>query len=270
MKYSNDKGDTYVLGSYESFKESIFQLTKIDLNSYKERQMKRRIDSLILKNEITSYSKYVEVLKTDKVFYNEFINHITINVSEFYRNPEQWEVLEQKVLPFLFNNFGRQLKIWSAACSTGDEPYSLVMLLSKFLPLNRIKILATDIDQLVLEKAKIGMYHNKSLKGLPPEFINKYFKQVNDKSYQISDKVKECVEFRKHDLLQDAYPTDCDLIVCRNVLIYFTDEAKTRIYNNFHTSLKKDGILFVGSTEQMLQASKLGFRSLKSFFYVRQ
>lgn len=264
------KGDTDVLGSYESFKGSIFKLTKIDLNSYKERQMKRRIDSLILKNDISTYSKYVEVLKTDRVFYDEFINHITINVSEFYRNPDQWTVLEEEIIPFLFNSFGKELKIWSAACSTGDEPYSLVMLLSKYLPLNMIKILATDIDQLVLEKAKIGIYSQKSLKDLPQEFINKYFKQVNSKAYQISDDIKACVEFKKHDMLQEPYPKGCDLIVCRNVLIYFTDEAKTNIYKGFRESLKKDGILFVGSTEQMLNASQIGFRSIKSFFYVRQ
>lgn len=270
MTYFKYKGDTDVLGSYEDFKGSIFDLTKIDLNSYKERQMKRRIDALIVKNGFKSYNEYVYILKTDKAFFDEFINYITINVSEFYRNPEQWIILEQEILPFLFDNFGKQLKIWSAACSTGDEPYSLVMLLSKYLPLNKIKILATDIDRLVMEKAKIGMYHHKSLKGLPPEHINKYFKQVNDKAYQISDEIKACVEFKHHDLLRDPYPTDCDLVVCRNVLIYFTDEAKTSIYNNFHKSLKMDGILFVGSTEQMLQASQLGFRSFKSFFYMKQ
>jgi chemotaxis protein methyltransferase CheR len=270
MDYSTYKGDTDVLGSYEAFKESIYKLTMIDLNSYKERQMKRRIDSLIAKHKIVSYNSYVNILKTEKVFYDEFINYITINVSEFYRNPEQWTVLEQDILPYLFNGFGKQLKIWSAACSTGDEPYSLVMLLSKYLPLSKIKVLATDIDQLVMEKAKIGMYHHKSLKGLPSEHINKFFKQVNDKAYQISDEIKACVDFKHHDLLRDSYPVDCDLIVCRNVLIYFTDEAKTRIYNGFNNSLKKEGILFVGSTEQMLQATQLGFRSFKSFFYVKQ
>lgn len=259
-----------MLGSYEAFKESIFRLTSIDLNSYKERQMKRRIDSLITKHGITSYKSYIDILKSEKIFYDEFINYITINVSEFYRNPEQWRVLEEDILPYLFECYGKKLKIWSAACSTGDEPYSLVMLLSKHLPLSNIKILATDIDRLVIEKAKIGIYNQKSLKELPSEHVNKFFTQVNDKSFQISDDVKACVEFKQHDLLRDPYPEDCDFIVCRNVLIYFTDEAKNRIYCNFKSSLKKDGILFVGSTEQMLQASQLGFRTFKSFFYVKQ
>lgn len=259
-----------MLGSYEAFKESIFQLTSIDLNSYKERQMKRRIDSLITKHGITSYKSYVKTLQSEKFFYDEFINYITINVSEFYRNPEQWKVLEEEILPYIFECFGKQVKIWSAACSTGDEPYSLVMLLSKYLPLSKIKILATDIDRLVIEKAKIGLYNQKSLKELPKEHINKFFTRVNDKALKISDDVKACVEFKQHDLLRNPYPKECDLIVCRNVLIYFTDEAKTRIYNDFRNALKKGGILFVGSTEQMLQANQLGFRSMKSFFYVKQ
>lgn len=259
-----------MLGSYEAFKDAIYKLTSIDLNSYKERQMKRRIDSLIAKHGIDSYSTYVDVLKSEKVFYDEFINYITINVSEFYRNPEQWRVLEEDILPYIFSCFGKQVKIWSAACSTGDEPYSLVMLLSKFLPFDKIKILATDIDKLVIEKAKIGIYNSKSIKDLPAEFASKYFTRLNDKAIKISDEIKACVEYKQHDLLREPYPSDCDLILCRNVLIYFTDEAKTRIYNNFNNALKKDGILFVGSTEQMLQASQLGFRSIKSFFYVKQ
>jgi chemotaxis protein methyltransferase CheR len=256
-----------VLDSYESFKKSIYDMTKIDLNAYKERQMKRRIEALVTKHGINSFSDYVIKLKTDKVAFDEFINYITINVSEFYRNPEQWALLEKEVFPYLFEHFGKDLKIWSAACSTGDEPYSLAMLLSRFIPLNRIKIIATDIDKTVMEKAKAGFYNVKSLKALPQEFVDKYFVKVNDKTYQISDQIKACVEFKQHDLLRDAYPANCDLIVCRNVLIYFTDEAKNKIYSDFHKALKKEGLLFVGSTEQIIQAQQIGFGNFKSFFY---
>lgn len=256
-----------MLDSYESFKKSIYDMTKIDLNAYKERQMKRRIEALVTKHGINSFSDYVIKLKTDKVAFDEFINYITINVSEFYRNPEQWALLEKEVFPYLFDRFSKDLKIWSAACSTGDEPYSLAMLLSKFVPLNRIKIIATDIDKTVMEKAKAGFYNIKSLKALPQEFVDKYFVKVNDKTYQITDQIKACVDFKQHDLLRDAYPTNCDLIVCRNVLIYFTDEAKNKIYSDFHKALKKDGLLFVGSTEQIIQAQQIGFGNFKSFFY---
>lgn len=256
-----------MLGSYEVFEQSILDLTKIDLTSYKERQMKRRIEALIAKYRITSYSEYVTKLKTDKLAFEEFINYITINVSEFYRNPEQWNLLEKELIPYIFEHFGKDLKIWSAACSTGDEPYSLVMLLSKFVPMNKIKIFATDIDKVVLEKASIGLYHVKSLKALPEEFIDKFFVKINDKTYQISEAVRACVEFKRHDLIMDTYPTNCDLIVCRNVLIYFTDDAKNKIYSSFHSALKKDGLLFVGSTEQIIQAQQMGLLNFKSFFY---
>jgi chemotaxis protein methyltransferase CheR len=253
--------------NYEVFKQVILSFTGIDLNSYKERQMKRRIDALITKHGFDTYAGYVTKLKTDKAAYDEFMDYITINVSEFFRNPDQWQLLEKDVFPYLMNHFHSNLRIWSAACSTGDEPYSLVMLLSKFLPLNKIKILATDIDKRVLEKASIGLYHEKSLKSLPAEYLDKYFNKINDRTYQISDAVKSCVEFKQHNLLKDRYPSECDLIVCRNVLIYFTDEAKNTIYTNFNAALKKDGLLFVGSTEQIIQAQQLGFKNYKSFFY---
>ena len=254
------------MGDYEVFKSKIFQMTKIDLSCYKERQMKRRIDALITKRGITSYEAYVNALRTDAELMEEFVTYLTINVSEFYRNPEQWKVLENEIFPYLFERFGNTLKIWSAACSTGDEPYTLVMLLAKFIPLSRIKIIATDLDKQVLEKAQIGLYDEKSLKGLPKEFVQKYFTQIGS-SYQIHDEVKRCVQFKQHNLLKDPYPSQCDLIVCRNVMIYFTEEAKKGMYHRFNDALKKDGMLFVGSTGQIIARADYGFTTYRSFFY---
>ena len=111
-----------MFGDYEKFKKDIFQLTKIDLNAYKERQMKRRIDSLITKNKAANYDEYVAMIKKDKEKFEQFVGFLTINVSEFYRNPDQWRLLEKEVFPELIKKYGNNLKIWSAACSTGDEP----------------------------------------------------------------------------------------------------------------------------------------------------
>ena len=252
---------------YEEFKTDIFKLTKIDLNAYKERQMKRRIDTLINKHGYKEYKDFVAALKVSKELFGEFVNYLTINVSEFYRNPEQWKYLEDKVIPELIRNFGHGIKIWSAACSTGDEPYSLVMLLSKFLPLKQIKIIATDIDEQVISKAKIGLYKSASLNALPQEFKDKYFTRITDDTYQISEEIKKCVEFKKHNLLKDPFFDKCHLIVCRNVLFYFTEEAKLDIYRKFNESLVKDGILFVGSTEQITTYKQMNYTSPKSFFY---
>ena len=180
---------------YEKFKKDVYNLTTIDLNAYKEKQMRRRIDTLITKNNKTSYDDYVRLIKSDKEKFEQFINFLTINVSEFYRNPEQWTVLEKELFPALIQKFGKRLKIWSAACSTGDEPYSLVMALSRHLPLENIHIIATDIDKQVLDKAILGIYKEKSIASVPDDFKKKYFKQVGS-SYQISDQIKKCVEFR--------------------------------------------------------------------------
>lgn len=251
---------------YEEFKKDIFALTKIDLNAYKEKQMKRRIDTLITKNSISNYKDYVALIKKDSEKFEQFVNFLTINVSEFYRNPEQWQILDKEVFPTLIQKFGKNLKIWSAACSTGDEPYSLVMALSKHIPVNQIKIIATDIDKQVLDKARLGLYNEKSIASVPEEFKKKYFKQIGS-SYQISDEIKRQVEFKEHNLLKDPYPTGCHLIVCRNVLIYFTEEAKDEIYKKFNASLNKEGILFIGSTEQIMNYKELNYVRKQSFFF---
>ena len=227
-----------MIKDYEDFKKFILSLTTIDLNAYKEKQMKRRI-----------------------------VNYITINVSEFYRNPNLWKTLEDVILPDLISKFGPRLKVWSAACSTGDEPYSLAMVLAKKVPMRDIKIIATDLDEQVLEKAKDGVYGENSIKGLPKEFQDKYFEKMGDRFYKISDDIKRCVEFKKSNLLKDPYPTGCHLIVCRNVLIYFTEEAKKDVYEKFNKSLVTDGCLFVGNTEQIIGYRDMGYSYDQLFFY---
>lgn len=251
---------------YEYFKKEILALTSIDLSCYKEKQMKRRIDTLIAKHKIVGYDKYVLGLKTDKELFEEFVNYITINVSEFYRNPEQWKLMDEQVIPELIQKFGKNLKIWSAACSTGDEPYSLVMALSKHLPLSNIKIYATDLDKQVIAKAKVGLYSEKSITSVPDDLKKEFFTKVGT-SYKISDEIKARVEFKEHNLLKDTYPNDYHLIVCRNVLIYFTEEAKDEVFRKFYKSLASGGILFIGSTEQIINYKEIGYDRKNSFFY---
>lgn len=251
---------------YEYFKKEVWALTAVDLNCYKERQMKRRIDTLINKHKIDGYNNYIQGLKTDQALFDEFINYITINVSEFYRNPEQWKQMDEQIIPELIQRFGKHLKIWSAACSTGDEPYSLVMALSRHLPLSDIKIYATDLDKQVIAKAKVGLYSDKSIAAVPDDLKKKYFTKMGS-SYKISDEIMSRVEFKEHNLLKDAYPSDYHLIVCRNVLIYFTEEAKDEVFRKYLQTLAKGGILFIGSTEQIINYKELGYERKNSFFY---
>lgn len=251
---------------YEYFKAEVYKLTTIDLSSYKERQMKRRIDTLIERNRIKGYDEYIKAIKQNKALFEEFVNYLTINVSEFYRNPEQWKILDSQIYPELKSRVRRPLKIWSAACSTGEEPYSLVMSLSKHYNMSEIEINATDIDLQVIEKAKEGVYPQKSIVSVPDEMKKKYFTDVQ-LSVKVDDEIKKRVKFRQHNLLRDPFIKDCDLIVCRNVLIYFTDEAKDEIFKKFYDSLKPGGILFIGSTEQIMNYKEIGFARKASFFY---
>jgi chemotaxis protein methyltransferase CheR len=253
---------------YDLFKKQIKQLSGINLDSYKENQMKRRLDSLLVRNKLRDYHEYISLIKGDRTKLEEFISFMTINVSEFWRNTEQWAILDKSILPGLIK--GEGIKVWSAACATGDEPYSLVMLLSKYLPLSKIRVLATDIDKQILQKAKEGIYPAKSLKGLPHEFKVSFFTETSPGMFSISDEVKRCVTFREHNLLTDPYPIGCDLILCRNVLIYFTNEAKEGIYFNFNKALNKGGILFLGNTEQILYPQEYNFTLISSFFYKKQ
>ena len=251
---------------YEYFKREVLMMTGIDLSCYKESQMKRRIDNLIAKNRIEGYDKYVACLKTDRRKFDEFVNHITINVSEFYRDSDQWKVVEEKAIPELIQRFGRNLKIWSAACSTGDEPYSLVMALSRHLPLTSIRVYATDLDRQVLEAAKVGLYPAKSIAAVPADLKRRYFRQIGD-SYKIADEIKSRVEFKEHNLLKDAYPTGCHMIVCRNVLIYFTKEAKDVVFRKYIKSLVSGGLLFIGGSEQIINHKEIGYIRKNAFFY---
>ncbi|MBO6207797.1 MAG: protein-glutamate O-methyltransferase CheR [Lachnospiraceae bacterium] len=277
------------LGDYEYLKKQILGITKVDLNAYKEAQMKRRIDQLITKKGLKDYPSYINLLKTDREALEEFLNHFTINVSEFYRNPDQWEFMDKTVIPLLIQRFGKNLKIWSAACSTGDEPYSLVMALSKYIPIQQVRIYATDIDKTILAKAKRGIYDEKSLAGVPKEFRDKYFRKLTGKdmdavevigesdpvaalktAYAVSDEIKSRVTFRQANLLEAKdYPKDYHMIVCRNVLIYFTEEAKDEVFRRFHDTLLHEGILFIGSTEQITGYQDMHYGRKNSFFYER-
>ena len=253
---------------YEGFKNEILGLTDVNLSCYKEKQMKRRIDSLITKNKFGLYEDYIKAIRVDMNLLNKFKKYMTINVSEFFRNPEQWEVLEKEIIPLLLNKT-RYLNIWSAACSTGEEPYTLVMILNKFLPLCSIRILASDIDMHSIEKAKEGTYSCRSVEKIPRDLLLKYFIKTGD-SYRVIDDIKKCVVYNQHNLLKDEYPKMCDLIICRNVLIYFTEEAKVNIYNNLNKALKTAGILFVGSTEQIIFSNKYMLNPVKTFFYEKE
>ncbi len=250
---------------YEKFKEQVFKLIGLDLTLYKERQMKRRIESLAKRNGANTFEAYYGILTKNKTAFDEFINYLTINVSEFFRNPQQWDILRDEIMPEILKRNPRP-KIWSAACSTGEEPYTLAMVMSNFFPLKDLKILAADIDLEAMNKAKMGIYSKKSIANVPEAFKTKFFSPLSE-SYKVNDDLKRCIDFKQMNLLKDAYPTGLDLIVCRNVMIYFTEEAKDEMYHKFNKALAPNGILFVGSTEQIIVPQRYNFKANKTFFY---
>lgn len=250
---------------YTGFIQNVNKSTGIDLSQYKEAQMKRRLTTLRTKNGYHTFSDFFAAMMTDKGLFYEFLDRMTINVSEFWRNPNRWEVLRDIILPELQGS-GKGLKLWSAACSTGEEPYTLTMILSDKKILRESSILATDIDEGALAKANKGIYLERSLKDVPRDVAARYFTPEGP-MYKISDELKKNINFRKQNLLLDKFDTGFDLIVCRNVMIYFTEEAKDKLYRKFSASLRPGGYLFVGSTEQIFTPSKYGFESTETFFY---
>ncbi|HHW14127.1 MAG TPA: protein-glutamate O-methyltransferase CheR [Firmicutes bacterium] len=252
---------------YEEFKRRILDLTGLDLSSYKQRQMQRRINSLMDSLRVPTYREYFNLLKTDPVRYEEFLKRITINVSEFFRNPERFAELEEKYLPELLAA-RRPLKVWSAGCSTGPEPYSLAILLLELAPSLPHRVLATDIDRVVLERAKAGVYQAADLKNVSPARLARYFDRSGE-TYRVKETVKRLVDFRRQNLLTDPFERDFDLILCRNVVIYFTEEAKHLLYQKFFQALAPGGLFLVGGTEPILRYRDYGFETVGPTFYRR-
>ncbi|MFX3622739.1 MAG: protein-glutamate O-methyltransferase CheR [Ectobacillus sp.] len=250
--------------AYTSFITSFKARFGMDLSLYKQDRIRRRIESFLLRNGFTSYNSLLAALSDHKLL-ESFIEHLTINVSGFFRNHTRWEILEKKILPLLSQGNPRKLKVWSAACAAGEEPYTLSMILEKVFP-NRYEIHATDIDSQILQKAKQGIYQDRSLTEVPEHIKNIHFIKEGQ-SYIVKPHIKQYVKFKKHDLLTHSYEQQYDLIVCRNVTIYFTEQARSMMYKKFSQSLRSGGVLFVGSTEQILAPEQYGLKVIDPFFY---
>lgn len=250
------------------FIKKVKDYTSIDLAQYKEAQMKRRLTTLRTKKGYDTFAAFFDAMTKDKNLFYEFLDRMTINVSEFWRNPNRWEVLEKTFLPQMLRS-SRRLKVWSAACSTGEEPYTLAMILNELKALQETHLLATDLDDGAIAKAKAGVYSDRSVRDVPANYLKKYYRQDN-LTYHIADELKRAIRFQKQNLLTDTFDTQFDLIVCRNVMIYFTEDAKHLLYQKFANALKPGGILFVGSTEQIFSPGQYQLEPAETFFYMKK
>jgi len=193
------------------------------------------------------------------------VSSLTINVTEANRDPARFKELYERALKPLASR-GHSLKIWSAGCSYGAEPVTLALYLAQIAPIEQFSILATDIDPLILEQACLLRFVQRDLRNLPPEWIKEWF-QPEDKGWHLADKLGRTLRFRKHDLISDEYPTRLDLIVFRNVAIYFEQEATSEVHSKMASSLKPGGFLFLGATERVIHPEKYGLTAVAPFLY---
>ena len=245
----------------------IYRELKIDLSAYKSNQMNRRLNNLIARNGASTTKEYIEMLEKKPEMKKKLADFITINVSEFFRNKELFVDLENKLKEILVSNDNKKLKIWSAACSNGAEPYSVAIILDKLTPKIRHEILATDIDSTILETARQGIYNSTDVKNVDKDILKRHFSIYDDGKYILNEDIRNRVRFKKHDLILDDYEKSFDLILCRNVVIYFTQEAKDKIYSKFSESLLPGGLLFVGATESIYDYKKYDFGKASTFIY---
>ncbi len=240
----------------------IYDERGMDFRDYKQSSLVRRLQKRLDAFGIASYKDYMKILDRDRDEYNRLFETLLINVTEFFRDPEAWEALDREVLAEIIasKEKGDSIRIWSAGCATGEEPYTIAILLAEKLgpPINdyNIRIYATDIDDSALVEARKGLFSEDKVKNLKPELVAKYFTRENN-FYRINRNIRQLVIFGKQNLATDAPISHIDLLVCRNVLIYFNSDLQSKLLLRFHYALNRYGYTFFGKSESMLVGSKL-------------
>lgn len=238
--------------------ESIRQERGLDLASYKESFLRRRLDVRLQARGCPDYASYGRLLRQDREEFALLLEVMSINLTRFFRDASTFQAIEEEILPQLLAARAgqRRLRVWSAGCAAGEEPYSLAImlrgLLGADLPNWQLEIVATDIDRRALQRARRGVYDLFSFRALSPRYqaqIDDYFTRGPQR--QLDDRIRDMVHFERHNLAHDPAPVDLDLILCRNVLIYFERPQQERLYRSFHRVLREDGFLVLGKTEVM-------------------
>ena len=243
-------------------------LAAVDLDQYKREQLLRRLGGLRQRVGVRDLEEYAQRLHRDPAELERFRGWFTINVTEFFRDPDRWMRLRDHLLPGLLAE-RRQLRIWSAGCSQGAEVYSLLMLLDQYRNCGPHHLLATDIDPAALATARGGgPFAPALLQNVGTSKLGTYFHQRADGWYVRPDLCARPT-FREADLLNDPIEHNFDLIVCRNVVIYFTESAKLRVQGHFDRALRPGGLLFTGATELIPRGNPHGFEHVEPSFYRR-
>jgi chemotaxis protein methyltransferase CheR len=254
---------------YNYVRREILKLTGIDLHGYKSPQMQRRLSAYLLRSGSPTWAHLFRAIRQDEQAIRQLKDYLTINVSAFFRDIERYHYLQRVILPELLQRRA-SLRIWSAGCSRGQEPYSLALLLADHTSLtSRHRLLATDVDGTALAWAKAGgPYSAEDVVNVPTTLRARFFTEEQG-GYRVIESLRRQVSFRQHNLLTAPIEQTFDLIVCRNVVIYFTPEAKNELYSQLYQALRPGGVLFVGATEVIARASEKGFVSKGISFYQR-
>lgn len=232
----------------------------INLKEEKQALVTGRLQNVLIQNGFHDFSEYYEYILLDKTgnAVTTLINKITTNHTFFMREEQHFYYFRDKVLPYLTNTIRDQdLRIWSAGCSSGEEPYTLKMLIDEFLGKDKTvwdsKILATDISSKVLEAAKKGVYNNDRLVSLPAGWRLNYFKNIDNENSVLIDSIRNEVIYRKFNLMEEVFPFKhkFHVIFCRNVMIYFDNETRRNLVNKFYDALEYGGYLFIGHSESI-------------------
>ncbi|MEH2349154.1 MAG: CheR family methyltransferase [Nostoc sp.] len=233
-----------------------------DFTGYKRSTLMRRVRKRMQSLTIENFEEYLDYLEVDPEEFNHLFNTILINVTAFFRDSSAWQYLAEEILPNLIKNkkTSDQIRIWSAGCASGEEAYTLAMLMAEILGAEdfrqRVKIYATDVDEDALNQARQAVYSAKDVQAVPEELRHKYFEIIGNR-YVFRQDLRRSVIFGRHDLLQDAPISRLDLLVSRNTMMYFNSETQGRILARFHFALNDNSYLFLGKAEMLLMHSNL-------------
>lgn len=250
---------------YVEFCGFLRRLTGIDLSQYKRPQMERRLRTFYANKGVQSLTDAIERLRSNPEHLEELLDRITINVSQLWRNPEQWEIVQNQLLPELAAQ--GQVRAWSAGCSYGAEAYTLATICHVVMPGKRVSISGTDIDKRMIERARLGLFSEDDARTAPEKLLNVGFDRVED-GWRAKLNLRSMTRFDQGDLLQMRPKTAAyDLVLCRNTVIYFSEPIRDELHSRLAEALRPGGYLVIGSTERVSTPSALGLSMQHPFIY---
>ena len=256
--------------AFEEITQEVLKKCGLDIGNYKDKCIKRRISVRMRARGCRVGEEYLAVLRGDEGEFDRLLTALTINVTQFFRNYSAFEKIRETVFPALFERKGDEgdssLRIWSVGCSSGEEPYTLAIILKEYFgeELKRfsVEIKATDVDERMIENALKGEYDSKSVVEMPAHLVKKYFSEEKGGRIRLVDEIRKMVAFRRKNILEEKMYKEQDLVLCRNMLIYFTRDQQERIILGLADALNSGAYLILGKAETLVAESRKRFKSL--------